>query len=172
MTRMWTTLFEGPVHWARAAAALVPTLVLAWLAARIARRLTSAAMRTVVGDTLAASSPLVRGPLRLVGVVTFIVILAVVLFPAFELAGLQLRNGQHLPALADWSYKHGLRVLVIIVIAFAFVRVIGLLVTRFEHELNVGTSLDALERAKRARTLGAVINKVVTISVISIALLE
>jgi moderate conductance mechanosensitive channel len=172
MTRMWTTLFEGPAHWERIVAALVPTLVLAWLAARVARRVTCAGMRAVVGDTLAPSSPLVRGPLRLVGAVTFVVILAVVLFPAFELAGLQLRNGRHLPQLADWSYKHGLRVLVIVVIAFALVRVMALLVARFEHELNVGTSLDALERAKRARTLGAVVNKVVTIAVISIALLE
>ena len=43
--------------------------------------------------------------------------------------------------------------------------------TRFEHELNRGTSLDALERAKRARTLGSVINKVVTVALSAVVLL-
>ena len=42
---------------------------------------------------------------------------------------------------------------------------------RFEHELNRGTSLDALERAKRARTLGSVISKVVTIALSGVAVL-
>ena len=169
---MWRRLVDGQIRWELILAALIPTVVLAWLAARVARRATVAAMRAVLGDTLAVTSPVVRGPLRLVGFAAFLVIFAVVLFPAFELAGLPLRSGQYLPVLADWSYKHGLRVLVIIAIAFAAVRVTGLLVTRFEHELNVGTSLDALERAKRARTLGAVVNKVVLVAVISIALLE
>jgi small conductance mechanosensitive channel len=47
----------------------------------------------------------------------------------------------------------------------------GLLVSRFEHELNLRTTLDALERAKRARTLGSVINKVSTILIVGIATL-
>jgi moderate conductance mechanosensitive channel len=169
---MLTRLFDGSAPWPLVIAALVPTLILAWLAARLARRMIEACIRAAIGDTLARTSPLVRGPLRLVGLVTFIVVLAVLLIPAFELAGLQPRTGHRLPRLAEWSYSDGLPVLVIIVIAFAIVRVTGLLVTRFEHELNVGTSLDALERAKRARTLGSVINKVVTVAVISIAVLE
>ena len=168
---MAAQLFGAP-RWELILAALVPTLVLAWIAARVARRITLAGMRAVLGDTLAVTSPLVRGPLRLVSFVAFLVIFVVLLFPAFELAGVPLRSGRYLPVLADWSYKHGLRVLVIIAIAYASVRVTGLLVTRFERELNVDTSLDALERAKRARTLGSVVNKVITIAVISIALLE
>jgi small-conductance mechanosensitive channel len=169
---MLTRLFDGSAPWHLVLAALVPTLILAWLAARIARRAAAACMRAAVGDTLARTSPLVRGPLRLVGLVAFVVILAVLLVPALELAGLRPRTGEKLPRLAEWLFTDGLPVLVIIVIAFAVVRVTGLLVTRFEHELNVGTSLDALERAKRARTLGSVITKVVTVAVVSIALLE
>jgi small conductance mechanosensitive channel len=73
--------------------------------------------------------------------------------------------------LSAWSYAKGLPLLLTIVICYALVRITGLLVTRFEHELNRGTSLDALERAKRARTLGSVINKVVTTTLASVTLL-
>ena len=168
---MWRRLFDGPVEWQLIVAAVVPTLVLAWLGARLARRLAAAGMRVIVRDTLAPTSPLVRGPLRLVGLAAFILLFAILLFPAFELVGLRPRAGMQLHALADWAFVHGLRVLLIAILAFALVRATGLLVSRFEHELNLRTTLDALERAKRARTLGSVINKVSTILIVGIATL-
>ena len=112
-----------------------------------------------------------RGPLRLVSTAAFLLIFAVLLFPALELTGLQPRTGLHLRQLSHWSYDKGLPLLATIVICYALMRITGLLVTRFEHELNRGTSLDALERAKRARTLGSVINKVVTVALSAVALL-
>ena len=152
-------------------AALAVVAGLAYLGARLTRRITAAAMSGVLGDTLLRQSPLVRGPLRLVSSAAFVLIFAVLLFPALELIGLQPRTGLHLRELSDWSYEKGLPLLATIVLCYALVRITGLLVTRFEHELNRGTSLDALERAKRARTLGSVINKVVTIALSSVALL-
>jgi moderate conductance mechanosensitive channel len=62
-------------------------------------------------------------------------------------------------------------VLLIAILALALIRATRLLVSRFEHELNVRTSLDALERAKRARTLGSVVNKVATALIAGIAVL-
>jgi small conductance mechanosensitive channel len=47
----------------------------------------------------------------------------------------------------------------------------ALLVKRFEHEVNQGTALDAMERAKRARTLGAVVQNVTTALIVGIAAL-
>jgi hypothetical protein len=68
-----------------------------------------------------------------------------------------------LRTLAAWTFLSGLRVVLIVLLAYALIRATGLLVKRFEHELTQGTGLDALERAKRARTLGAVLSKVVTV---------
>jgi hypothetical protein len=85
---MWKRLFDGQADWQYVLAALIATLALAWLGARLARRFTSAAMRGVVGDTLLSTSPLVRGPLRLVSATAFLLIFAVMVFPALELAGL------------------------------------------------------------------------------------
>jgi small-conductance mechanosensitive channel len=168
---MWTSFFEGAVNWRPVLLALVPTLFLAWLAARTARRLTEGALRRIVSDTLAPSSPLVRGPLRLVSAAAFILVAALLLFPAFELAGLRPTIGVTLRTIGAWIFGSGLKVLVITLFAFALIRATTLLVQRFEYEVTQGTGLDALERAKRARTLGAVVSKVATVLVISIAIL-
>ena len=168
---MWKRLFEGQADWQYIVAALILTLAVAWLGARLARRLTAAAMRGAVGGTLLPSSPLVRGPLRLVSLTAFLMIVAVLVFPALEFVGLKPRTGLHLSRVAAWSFDRGLPLLATIVLCYAAIRITGLVVTRFEHELNRGTSLDALERAKRARTLGAVINKSVTIALSSVAVL-
>ncbi|MGH9309137.1 MAG: mechanosensitive ion channel family protein [Vicinamibacterales bacterium] len=168
---MLTRLFDGSVEWKPLVAAIVPTLILAWLGAYAARRLATAAMRGIVRGTLAPSSPLVRGPLRLVSVGAFLLFTAILLFPAFELVGLRPPIGLHLETLATWAFGPGLRVLLIVVLAYALIRITGLVVTRFEHELNAGTTIDALERAKRARTLGTVVYKGSTVLIVAVAVL-
>jgi small conductance mechanosensitive channel len=168
---MWNRLFDGEASWQSVLAALIATALVAWIGARIARRFTAAAMKGAVGDTLVPTSPLVRGPLRIVGGAAFLLILAVLVFPALELIGLKPRTGVHLHKLSEWSFNYGLTLLATIVLCYALVRITALLVTRFEHELNLGTTLDALERAKRARTLGSVINKVASITLSGVALL-
>jgi moderate conductance mechanosensitive channel len=168
---MWKRLFDGEASWQSVLAALIATVLVAWIGARLARRFTGAAMKGAVGDTLVPTSPLVRGPLRIVGSAAFLLIFAVLVFPALELIGLKPRTGVHLARLSEWSFNYGLTLLATIVLCYALVRITGLLVTRFEHELNLGTTLDALERAKRARTLGSVINKVASITLSGVALL-
>lgn len=168
---MLTRVFAGTAEWELMALAVMGTLVVAWIGGRIARKLAETAIRALVRDTLAPSSPLVRRPLRLVQVAAFLLLFGVLLFPAFELVGLRPRTGVQLSTLASWFFASGLRVGLIVAIAYALVRTTTLLVSRFEHELNLGTGLDALERAKRARTLGAAINKVATAAIALIALL-
>jgi small-conductance mechanosensitive channel len=168
---MWKRFFDSPPEWHVIVAAVIPTVILAWIGARIARRIAAAGMRAVVRDTLAPTSPLVRGPLRLIGVAVFILLAGLLLFPALELAGFRPRTGVTLRTIAEWALTSGIRVLLIVLIAYALMRMTALLVSRFEHELNMRTTLDALERAKRARTLGTVVNKVTTILISGVALL-
>ena len=168
---VWRKLFVGPVEWQQVTAALAAVIVLALIGASLARRGAACAMRAMLGDTLVESSPLVRGPLRLVGGATFLLIVGLLLFPAFEFVGLRPRTGVHLQSIAAWIFASGLRVLLIAALAYALVRAVTLLVRRFEHELNVGTGLDALERAKRAKTLGSVVSKVATVVIVGVAVL-
>jgi small conductance mechanosensitive channel len=168
---MWTRIFEGPVHWQALALAVLPALLVAWLVARLTRRLVSAGLRRILGDTLATSSALVKGPLRFVGGLTFLLVFATLVFPILEATGQRPRLGLRLRTLASWTFESGLRIALISLLAYGVIRVTALVVRRFEYELSAGTDLEALERAKRARTLGSVIRNVTTALVTVIAML-
>lgn len=170
---MLTRLFEGQVEPRTFLLAFFLTLAAAWLAGRFVRRTAASWLRTLTGDTaLLLSSPNVRALLRLVGGAAFLMVFGILLFPAFEMAGLRPKAGLHLRTLASGAtFESGLRILLITVLAYTLVWTVALLVRRFEHDMNLLTELDALERAKRARTLGAVVQKATTVLVTSIAIL-
>ncbi len=168
---MTPSLFLEPIAWRTALLAILPTVLVAWLAAVVAGRLAERALKAALGDQLSTSSPLVRGPMRLVSLAVFLLTASVLLFPAFELAGARPRAGVPLRTITEWAFLHGLKVLFVFLLAFALVRTVALLVRRFEHEVSKGTTVDALERAKRARTLGSLISRVATIAITSVAVL-
>lgn len=171
VSSLWSRAFDAPPDWQALALALIPTLLLAWLASRLVRRLARRALLAIVGDTIAPASPLVRGPLRLIAAAAFVLALVLMIVPFFELAGLRPRTGIRLRTMATWGFESGVRILLIGAIIYALIRAVTLLVARFEHEINRGTSLDALERAKRARTLGSLIRNVATAVLVAIATL-
>lgn len=164
-------LFEPPIEWQSLIFGAIPAILIAWLVARGIRRLAARGLGAMLGDTLTTASPAVRGPLRLVFGAAFLLVFALVIVPILELAGQRPRTGVRLRTLADWAFGAGLRVLLITALAYAVIRTATLLIKRFEHEVNLGTGLDALERAKRAKTLGSVIRNVATALVTGIAIL-
>ena len=163
--------FDPPTDWQTLAIAFIVAAIVAWIVSRLVRRIAARGLHVILGDTIAPSSPAVRGPLRLVGAATFVLVLALLVVPIFELAGLHPRVGVRLRTLTIWAFSSGLRVLLIAALAYVLVRACTLFVRRFEHQLNLGTGLDALERAKRAKTLGTVIQNVTTALIIGIAAL-
>jgi small-conductance mechanosensitive channel len=168
---MWRPLFAEPVAPRALLVALIITLAAAWMLAKVARRFAAAGLRAMLRDTVATSSPHVRTPLRIIAAAAFTLAVAVFLFPAFELAGLRPRTGIHLRTLSDWTFGPGLKAVLIVLIAYALVRMMALVVRRFEHEMSLGSDLDALERGKRARTLGSVVQNVTTALVVGVTLL-
>ena len=169
---MWRRVFLEPVpDWQLVALVVIPTALIALLAARAARSAVAAIMRRLLRDTIATSSPLIKAPLRLIGLATFSLMFSVLIFSAFEAAGLHPKAGLHLRTLSTWAFDSGLRVLLVAAFAFALIRTVGIGVKRFEHDVNFGTGLDALERAKRARTLSNVLTNITTIVILLIAAL-
>lgn len=163
-------LFQGAINPQSLGLAVVGTLVVAFFAARIARRATLAGLRGILHDTVTPASPQVVRLLRLVGAATFVLAVSIVLVPALDLAGLHPRRGVHLGEVVDWGLRSGKKLLLIAILAYALIRMTALGVRRFEHEVSVGTGLDALERAKRARTLGSAIERAVTVLVTGVAI--
>ncbi len=171
MDRIFVRFFEGDVDLRLFIVALAPTVVFAWAVAQFVRRLAAAALRAVVGGSLTSASPLVRAPLRLITVTVFLLVMGIAIVPAFEMAGLHPRAGLHLHTVVDWAFRSGLRVVLVALVAHALIRITSLLVTRFQHEMNMGTGLDALERAKRTQTLGALVRNVTTVLIVAVATL-
>jgi small conductance mechanosensitive channel len=162
-------LFMDPINWKLVALAVVPTTIVAFAAARLARAAMRRVLRSVLHDTVVPSSPLVRTPLRLITVTIFSVVFGALIFPAFEIVGLRPRAGVHLRELSTWTFGSGLKIALIGAVAYAVLRVVTVGVSRFEHDVNFGTGLDALERAKRARTLGSVLTNITTVAVVAVA---
>jgi moderate conductance mechanosensitive channel len=167
---MWSRLFSSPVDWEAVLVALLPTLFIAWLIAYFTRRLASSALHAFVGESIALDSPLIRTPLRLLSVTTFVLVAALVLFPALDLTGLHPTVGRTMRDTSAWLLGPGLRILLIAFIAYALCRATSLLVRRFELELKHGASLDSIEHTKRARTLGFVVTKVATALIVGVAI--
>ena len=113
-------LFYGTVAWQQIAMAVAPTLAIAWLAARLAGRLATSALTGMLGDQLETKSPLVSGPLRLVRIAVFLLTVALLIFPAFEMAGLRPRTGVGLTSLLTWTFESGLRIALIVIFAALF----------------------------------------------------
>lgn len=168
---LWSQFFDAPVDWGAFFLAVTPTLLLAWFVARWTRLKVTGMLRAALGGSLTTSSPLVRAPLRLLGLAVFLLLGGLLLAPAFDLAGLQPRAGLPVEAVQNWLLGDGLRIVLIALFAVAAVRITALIVQRFEHEVAQGSDLDALERAKRVRTLGAVVSKSLTVLIGGVALL-
>jgi small conductance mechanosensitive channel len=166
----WQRLFSEPASWRPLVEGLAISFVFAWIAAQLARAILRGVLTSMLRE-VAPSSPAVRAMLRLVGYAIFLIVFALLLVPSLEMVGLHPRAGVHLRTVASWAFDSGLRVLLICAVAYAIIRMVGISVARFEHEISAGTGLDALERAKRARTLGAVLTSATTVVVLLMAVL-
>lgn len=163
--------FLHPPNWQAVTLAVLAAAGLAAIAAEIGARLVRLALRRSLGGDARVSlrTPVVRTPIRLVRLTLFLVLLIALIPPILELAGQPLSRGLRLSQVADWATTGGLRLLLIAGIAFVLVRVISLLVNRFEQEVSTGAGLEVLERAKRARTLGGLVENVLTTLVVVVA---
>lgn len=166
-----TRFFISPPDWQTLTIVVAGVLLTALIAAELGARLLRVILvRFARGDArVTLKSPIVRAPIRLLRLTLFVLIAIALAPPALELAGARLRRGLRLEQLADWGATHGLKIIVIAVLAFVLVRTVDLLVRRFEHEVSQNTSLEVLERAKRARTLGGLLQNVLTTLVVIVS---
>lgn len=122
-------------------------LALALIAGSIAKRLFAKI------ETDAHRLAITRGTVRLVRLLTFVIALVIFAFPALDIAGVKLPVGLHPEELGRWAAATGTRILALIVLAFAVVRLLNALIARTVRDLATGTDIDALERRKRAETI-------------------
>ena len=126
---------------------------------------------TAVGREPAITDPLARRTVRIVGSVTFFLVFALFLFPALELMGVNLRVGLQSEDLGRWAATTGIRIVALLLLTFAVVRVLTAVIVRAERNMEVGTGLDALERRKRAQTVASIARRGLAIVIWSTAAL-
>ena len=163
----------GNVDAVRAVGAIAVVLGIAWVAAHFAARAVRAIFIRLSGDgeNVEFSARIVRRPIRVVWVVVFLLITATLAGPALEFAGAHIEAGVSLTALTGWALRSGLRIILIAALAYAVIRVSSSVVRVLEAEVVRQGGLNALERAKRANTLGALIHNVISALVGGIAVL-
>lgn len=168
---MLTRLLGNEANLTLAATAVAVVLALAWLVAHLVARVARTVFLAVAGQGQEVSfrAPIVRRPVRVVWAVTFLLITATLVLPALEAAGVRVGRGLSLQALVDWLLKSGLHVALIVLLAYAATRVLGVIVGNFELKFSQGTGPERLEQAKRARTLGTLIRNVVNAAVFALA---
>jgi small conductance mechanosensitive channel len=165
-------LLAGYPVWAAGAMSLAIGLSVAYLVSEVAARIGRALLTRVLReDAAAAKSPVLRRPVQAIRVTVFAVVGMVLLFPALKVAGIDVRVGFEPEAVVSWFLESGARIALIILLAGLVLRATSSAVRKFEHEAGRGESLDALERAKRVRTLGTLIENVMGVIAVGAALL-
>ncbi len=104
-------------------------------------------------------------------VVTFLLALPVTALPLLDVIGQQFDVGLDQKSVLRWLLGSGLRIAIIVTIAWLIIRIVVSATSRLEVEMARGTLPGASERMKRAKTLGGLIKNVALTFVGGIALL-
>jgi small conductance mechanosensitive channel len=165
----------GSSDWSLVFLVIGGALGLAYVLAAILARLSRASLLFLFdGDRAGqAANLIVERPTRIVRAVAFVLVVAVLARPALNLAGLRPTIGVETRALTAWLFDSGLRIVLLAIVTYLLIKAIGALTNRFELALQHQTAagIDALEHRKRARTLGALIQRVLSVVVVSIGAL-
>jgi moderate conductance mechanosensitive channel len=164
---------QGFPPWFAPVLAVAAALAVAWFAAALAARVTGAAMHAILGRVTfgPADDDQVVTPVRVVRLTVFLLLAALLIFPALDLTGRATQVGIDAGALGAWLFDSGLRIVLIVALSWLLVRIVDISVSRLQIEAARGTTLDAIERAKRVRTLGNLVHNTIVIVVALAALL-
>jgi len=166
-------LFDQVPGWPTMLAALAAVLAVAYGVAEVMARVARAALLVALRGERDAqfAGPIVRRPIRLIRAFTFLATAVLLGVPVAKMAGLPLVVGPDPAMLLSWILGSGFRIVLISIMAYALVRVVAAMVRRFEDEISHDEAVNALERVKRARTLGALIENVASVGIAAVALL-
>lgn len=167
---MIEAFFKGYPTWTGEVIAVTVALAAAYLLADVTTRL----VRRLLGGMGDEGTPVrasLQSTLRLVRAVIFVLAAALLIFPALRAVGMTADVGLSPEALGRWAAQSGLRVGLILLMAWLVTHVTGLVAARLEASLDDATTVDVIERAKRARTIGKLLQNTVFVLVSIIATL-
>jgi small conductance mechanosensitive channel len=147
--------------------ALALALLSAYVISDVVARAVASTLKAVLPSDHERRS--VTRPVLVVRVVTFLIAAVALAFPALRLAGYRIGTTETPENVARTLLVGGMKIAAITLGAYAVVRLGAAAAQRFEREMSTGTGLAALERSKRAQTLGRLIQNTLSILATSTA---
>ena len=167
---LWQRLFGHIPDRSVAVAAIAIAIVLGWA---LAQSVVALARRLLVGPTdSAAPSPntrAIRALLRAGAAALTLVLTVVLIPPVLEMFGQPLSTGLRLSTLRVWLLGSGLRILIVLTLAYLLLSATGIVVSRLDKYLGTARTAPSPELAKRARTLSDLVGNVFRAAVLAIA---
>ena len=151
-------------------AALSLVLLVAGTVALIAGGLVWRLFRAVEGDQ-ARVQPVAKATVRFVRFIVFAVTTVILAFPALDFAGVDLAVGLRDEDVARWATQTGVRVAVLLLLAFGANRVTSALIQRAEKEVLAGGVDHDTEHGKRAATLASSLGRFASALIWTVSLL-
>jgi small conductance mechanosensitive channel len=160
-----------PPNFVEISAALAVTATLAIGGAIVIGALVRRTLTARLGGDTPHERALINGVVRLARIGTLLLLATVVAFPAMDMAGVRVPEGVQSEQLWQWLAAHGIRIVVILVIAAVLVRLTAAVALQAERDLGTGAGPAALERRKRAHTVGNLVRRVIAVLIWTMALL-
>jgi small-conductance mechanosensitive channel len=110
-------------------------------------------------------------PVLVIRLVTFVLAFVVTAVPLLDSIGQRLDVGLDGRSVLQWVVSSGLRIAIIVTIAWLLVRIVSASIERLELEVVRGSRTDVAEHLKRAQTLGALVRNVIATLVVTVAVL-
>ncbi len=149
-------------HSLQVALALAMVVLGAAAGAMAAGSVTRRLLLAIEGDRF-HTQPLATTTIRLVRRIVFALLVLVLVFPALDFAGVDLKVGLHDEDVARWAAQTGVRILMLLLLAFAVNRFAVFVIHRAEREIVENSGLGGTERRKRAQTLGATLQRFIAV---------
>ncbi len=164
------SLFDGQPEWSEIAMALGVAFVVASLLATALGRLVRLALTAIHGDDQHGPRLTAR-PVMVTRVITFALAFPITALPMLDTVGKQFDVGLDQKAVLRWLAASGVRITIVITIAWLIIRIVSGATRRLEVEMARGAVPGSVERLKRAQTLGALTRNVAVTLIGGVALM-
>ena len=163
-------LFDGQPEWSEVALVLGLAFVVAYVVSAAVGRVLRLVLVGIYGGH-EHGPRLAARPVVITRLITFALVLPVTALPLLDAIGQGFDIGLDQKSVLRWLVASGLRIVVIVTIAWLIVRIVASATDRLELEMTRGTVPGATERLKRAQTLGALTKNIAAVLIGGIALL-
>lgn len=165
------SLFDGQPEWTEMALVAGVAFVVATTVSIALARAVREALTTVRGPGTDTPARLLARPVLVTRIVSFCVAFVLTALPLLDVVGQPFDVGLDRGATLHWVFNSGLRIAVIVTVAWLVLRVVATSVTRLEREIGRSGGSGGEERLKRAQTLGGLVRNSSNVIIGGVALL-